>query len=362
MGKNIRVKSEPLPPSVDLYRDPETGKLITTHSMLKTMRMCPQQAYYKYVLRLKPQIMGKPLRWGTWMHELLEVHHKGGDWKARNDELTIEYSKLFDEEKEAVGDLPRDCARMMRSYIWHYKDDPWIVHEAEFTLEVELPDGSIYRGKVDLLIENQYGLWIVDHKNHKTLPGIEFRILDAQSALYIWAAIKLGIPVQGHIWNYLRSKPPSIPKLLQDGSRLSRSKVDTDFPTMAAAIKKYGLDPHDYADQLRFLKSQRYVPGEASTSSFFRRDILEKSPAMLKRVAVEAYMTHLRMHGYHWDKPDRIERNPSNNCKFMCSYTDICTMELFGGNAQPLIRQRYKVGDPMDYYQDERNPGLKGDN
>ena len=37
-------------------------------------------------------------------------------------------------------------------------------HEVEFVLETEFPDGTIYRGKIDLLIENHGGLWIVDHK------------------------------------------------------------------------------------------------------------------------------------------------------------------------------------------------------
>lgn len=344
-----------------IYHDPETGRPITTHSMIKTMRHCPRQAYYKYVRRLKPRVLGRPLRFGTWMHLLLETHYKGEDWEAKHAELTIAYSKLFDEEKEAIGDLPRDCKRTMKAYLWHYKDDPWIVHDVEFMLEVILPDGSTYRCKIDLLIENQYGLWIVDHKNHKVLPKLDFRMLDAQSALYIWAALKNGIKVQGHIWNYLRSKPPAIPELLKNGSRLSKRVVDTDYVTYASAIKRYGLDPRDYMERLQYYRRQRYAPGELQTSPFFRRDVLEKSPAMLKQVASEAFQTHLRMHNYHWLEPNKVERNPGNGCLYQCSYLDICTADLFSGNSEMLVRQRYTVGDPMDYYHDER-PGQEDKN
>jgi hypothetical protein len=296
------------------------------------------------------------------MHHLLEALYKSEDWEAKHAELTIEFSKLFDEEKDRIGDLPRDCKRTMKAYLWHYKEDPWKVHDVEFVLEVTLPDGATYRCKLDMLVENQYGLWIVDHKNHKTLPKLDFRMLDAQSALYIWAALKNKIPVQGHIWNYLRSKAPAVPQLLKDGSRLSKTVVDTDFLTYGSAIKRYGLDPRDYMERLQYYKRQRYTPGEMQTSTFFRRDTLEKSPAMLKRVATEAYQTHLRMHSYHWDHVDAIERHPSNACLFQCSYLDICTADLFSGNSELLVRQRYKVGDPMDYYNDER-PGQeeKGD-
>jgi PD-(D/E)XK nuclease superfamily len=349
-----RVISTPNNEYSQLYHDLSTGRNITTHSMIKTMRTCPKQAYYKYVLRLKPQMLGRPLRFGTWMHALFEVHYRGEDWRIRHKELTHAYAKLFDEEKERVGDLPRECAKMMTSYLWHYKDDPWKVLDTEFTLEVILPDGSIYRCKLDMLIENQYGLWIVDHKTHRVLPDNDYRLLDAQSALYIWAALKNNIPVQGHIWNYMRSKCPSTPALLQSGARLSRAKIDTDYPTYRKALKAYGLDPEHYWEKLKNLKSQRFVPGELQTSPFFRRDTLEKSPAMIRRVASEAYQTHLRMHSYHWDRVDLIERNTGTHCKFACSYLDVCTADLFTGNSEFIKRQKYKVGDPLDYYYDER--------
>lgn len=341
-------------PGDPVYWDPEVDSGIITHSMMKTMRMCPQQFNYKYIQRLKPQVLGRPLRFGTWMHELYEAFHKGEDWKAIHKRNCHRYSKFFDEEKDALGDLPRDCMRTMLSYIWHYKEDEWTVHEAEFVLEAELPDGTLYRGKVDLLVENQYGLWIVDHKNHKRLPDLEFRMLDAQSALYVWAALKNKIPVQGHIWNYVRSTPPSEPALLKSGKALSRSaKIVTDYPHLVRALRHYELDFADYEYQLGMLKAQRYRPGEMQTSPFFRRDVLEKSPELLKRVATEGFMTSNRVKNYHWHQQDRIERNVGGHCKFMCSFSDLCSTELFGGNTDFLRRKRFIEGDPLDYYQDE---------
>lgn len=349
-------------PYSEVYHDPETGAPISTHSMLKTMRMCPRQAYYKYILRLKPQVLGRPLRFGTWMHFLLEAYYKGEDWEAKHRELTAKFGQLFDEEKEAIGDLPRDCMRTFKSYLWHYKEDPWKVHEVEMMVEVPLPDGSVYRLRLDMLIEDQYGLWIVDHKNHKVLPKHDFRILDAQSALYIWAVTRAGYDIQGHIWNYLRSKPPTMPELTKTTGKISRiNTIDTDYYTLARGIKSLGVDPNEYAAKLRALKAMQYRDGEPQTSPFFRRDRLEKTPRMLRQVASEAYQTHLRMHNYHWDQPNKIERNPGNHCQFMCSYNDVCTAELFVGNADNLIRSRYKVGDPLDYYQDEKPGQGKGE-
>ncbi len=336
-----------------LYTDEDTGRRISTHSMLKSFRHCPREAYYKYYLRLKPRTQSKPLTQGTWMHKLLETHYKGGEWRDAHRALTAQFSELFDEEKEALGDLPRECARMMRAYLWHYKNDVWKVLEVEFILEVDLPDGTIYRGKIDLLVEDQWGdLWIVDHKFNQRLPDNTFRILDSQSALYVWAALRSGIPVKGHQWNYVRRKAPSVPQMLQSGVRLSRRKCDTEYTTYVSALKKYGLNPKPYKERIRYYKSLQYVPGEPNASTFFRRNIITKTSSMLRQVAQEANHTSQRMHSYPFNRPAIVERVPGRPCGW-CTYRDLCTTELYGGNTEVILRRQFREVDPMAYYYDE---------
>jgi hypothetical protein len=340
-----------------LYRDEATGNPIATHSMIKTFRRCPKQTEYKYFVRLKPRVLGKPLRQGSWMHRLQEVHYQGGDWKAEHKLLSFKFSELFDEEKDEIGDLPTECDRMMRAYLWHSKADNWKVHDVEFILETPFPDGTIYRAKIDLLIEDQYGLWLVDHKWHKSLPNLQYRILDSQSGLYVWAARRNGLKVQGHIWNYGTRKPPGVPAILKSGARLSAAKLDTDYPTLLRTIKAHGLDPEDYREKLVYLKRQQYAFGKAQTSPFFRRNVLEMSDEMLKQTAREAYHTAKRMNEYDFERTEYVERVPDRSCSYFCSYPELCSLELFGGNTTNLRKQRYKVADPMDYYNDDpRDP------
>lgn len=336
---------------IALYVD--DGHAINTHSMIKTFRRCPKQADYKYYQRLKPKVLGKPLRQGTWMHRLQEIHYKGGDWEDEHELLTRKWKKLFDEERDAIGDLPTECARMMRSYLWHYRHEEWKVLETEFILETSFPDGSIYRAKIDLLVEDQYGLWIVDHKWNKSLPDTNFRILDAQSALYVWAAVRNGLDVQGHIWNYGQRRAPTIPQMVKAGNRLYATKYETDYITLRAALKEYGLATGPYEAELARLKRMRYKPGMVQTSPFFRRNVIERSPEMLKQVAREAYHTAKRMNAYDFSKPEWVERVPDRSCSWFCSYTDLCTIELFGGNSTNLRKQRYGEADPLDYYNDD---------
>lgn len=333
----------------------DDGTPVATHSMLKTFRRCPKQAEYKYVRRLKPKVLGRPLRAGTWGHRLIEVHHKGGDWHEEHARLSAKFGELFDEERDEIGDLPVDMDRIMRSYFWHYASDEWKVLETEFILETTFPDGTVYRAKIDLLIENQFGLWIVDHKFHKKQPDYGFRILDSQSALYVWAAVRNKIPVQGHIWNYVRSKPPAVPEMLKSGKGPARwAKIDTDYPTAGRWFREHPeIERGPYAPKLKRLRSQRYVPGEPQTSPFFRRVILEKNDEMLKQVAREAYNTATRIGEYRFDSP-AVERVVDRSCTFMCSYTDLCTAELFTGATPVDLKRRYGQGDPLDYYNDDR--------
>lgn len=351
----------PLSASQGLYWDPDAnngeGARITTHSMLKTFRRCPKQAEFKYYHRLKPKLLGSPLKRGTWVHALLEAYHKGEDWKDVHKRYSHEFSKLFDEEKDFYGDMPTEIYTIMQSYMWHYKNDPWEWIDAEFQLEAKLPDGTIYRGKVDALIRNQFGLWLVDNKTHRTLPKLSFRLLDAQSALYIWAAWENNIPVQGFIWNYLRWKAPTVPKMVDKGRRLTNVNVDTDFPTMYKALKRYKAESPDFKirpedkQKLIALKNQQYDVGKPQTSEFFRRDVLEKDPDFIERVLQGNYTTSQRLHTYDFSDPDRVERVVERSCEFSCNYTDLCTAELMGANTRPLLRN-YKVGDPNDYYND----------
>lgn len=347
-----------------IYVDPDTGKTISTHSMLKTFRRCPKQADYKYVHRLKPRYLGRPLRLGSWMHKLEEVFYNGGDWREEHRYQSHKFNELFDEERDVIGDLPRDCERLMESYLWHYRHEDWKVLETEFTLEAELPDGSIFRGRVDNLIEDQFGLWIVDHKWHGRLPTHEYRILDAQSVGYMWAALRSGIPVQGHIWNYGRSKVPTVPELTKTGLISRWARMDTDYPTAAKWIRDHKEELRGgtarYLPKLEILKKQQYQPGMPNMSPFFRRVVVEKSKRMVEQGMRELYHTHKRMHNYPWEKKNAIERVPDRSCLFTCSYIDICSAELVTGAVPVDIRRRYSVGDPMDYYRDDREGEDKG--
>jgi hypothetical protein len=98
-----------------LYVD-DDGQEIVTHSMIKSFRHCLKATQYKYAERLKPKTTGQALYRGKWVHAVLEAHYKGKDWKAEHAQWCAKYSKLFDEEKAKLGDLPNEVKQLMRGY------------------------------------------------------------------------------------------------------------------------------------------------------------------------------------------------------------------------------------------------------
>lgn len=346
----------------NLYVDPAIGKEVVTHSSLKVFRRCPKQYDYKYIQRLAPKRLSKPLERGTWMHALLEEHHSGRDWKAEHERRSAKFNELFDEEKDFYGDLPTELALLMESYLWYYEDDPVTCIATEYTIECELPNGVVYRGRVDALMEDQFGLWIWDHKTHKKLPDLTFRLLDGQSALYLWAALKKEMGITGFKWNYIRTVPPAQPKALKDGTRLSKVMGETDYLTFrkgverlmrAGELQRRPDDLDQIKGKIQYLKKQKYRPGEIQTSPFFRRESLDKDEAMLSRVALENYHTVQRMQRYPFAREEAVERVVDRSCAFTCSFTDLCTVELMGGNPRAVRINGFTEKDPMYYYHDE---------
>ena len=140
---------------------------VVSQSMAKTLKRCPLSFKYKYLDELSPRVTSKPLTRGKWFHSLLEEYYSPADdpnaervgWEEVHRRLTNKFALLFDEEKEELGDLPREMKSLMESYLWHYdRDQSWIVHEVEKTIEVPLPflSGVSLKLRLDMLVEDNY--------------------------------------------------------------------------------------------------------------------------------------------------------------------------------------------------------------
>jgi hypothetical protein len=224
----------------------------------------------------------------------------------------------------------------MKSYIWYYRNDPWKVIAVEQPFIVDTPlkiNGKIqpFQGVIDLVIEDEEGRWwIIDHKTAGTIPEPNsFHAMDPQLMLYPWAAKQAwGWDIAGIIYNYVKSKPPSIPQLTNAG-KLSRRKIVTDYPTLRRFLLANEFDPDDFRDVLRPLRKR---------SPFLRRYRLPREAKVTKAILLDAFATAKRIRS-----DERRYRVITRDCARMCSYHDLCRNELNGFDTTLMRRQNFTL-------------------
>jgi len=341
-------------------------------SRVKSFLRCRQQYYYRYdyprlemgikdgeLVATKP---GVGLRRGSWMHELQEAHWlqvagiKKGGWEKRHKKLTAEFNKLFDEEKERLGDLPTECANMFSGYLRYYKDEderfkiatlPDGKPAIEFIITVPLKKfglkGSL-KGKIDLMVEDlEYGnLWVRDGKWVKSIPNPDERMMSPQNIIYGWGLKKLGFDLGGFIYDYGRTKVPTEPTILKSNTKygpagsVSLARCDTTYAVYLAAIKRAHGDEwkrfvkNRYRDKLEELKNRDVL--------WFRRERIPLEGPRMKFGFHEFILACREIER----RGDPI-RTYLYNCKWNCDYHDLCVADFQGLDVEPLIKHNYKM-------------------
>jgi ATP-dependent helicase/DNAse subunit B len=300
-----------------------------SQSKIKSFNKCPKQYEYKYIQKLTPKRRERPLFFGSWVHKAIESYYSTLDrnWRQGFAEYKLKWDALFEEEREALsakGDPVSQIPRIMRGYDFYYKNDGWtpVIIEQEFIVETPMP-GVYFKFVVDLgIVDDEDKLWVVDHKTASSIPPANtFHGMDPQLILYPWGIDRLmangqfpKMQIGGVIYNYIKSKAPSLPQINKDGS-LSKRKIVTDYPTLYLFLKQQGYDPQDFAHILVPLKKR---------SEFLRRYRLPRESVVTKQILLDALSVVKRI-----QETKRFTRSVGRDCRF-CGYKDLCRAELNG--------------------------------
>jgi len=311
-----------------------------SNSKLKTYRRCPKKYEYKYTLKLRPKAKALPLEKGSWCHSLLQAYYEGKDWMKVHKELTQKFLNLWEEHREELGDsLPSDCGRIMRGYLRNYPDDHdrYKVIDAEMDEVVTLPNGLRLNVIVDLILEDtlEGGLCFWDHKFRSKLGDPDDMMLDPQLTLYFWALEKMGYrDMRYGLYNEVRTKVPTIPKLLVRGGLSQAKNIDTDLYTYIREIRRHELDPRDYTEILQHIATNE-------ETRFFRRTPIPKDPPVLRTTLREAIDTAIEIQ--RAEKQERYPRSFEPGCKWDCEFKGLCIAELHGADISSMIKQNFEV-------------------
>lgn len=336
-------------------------------SRVKLYLRCRKAYWFRYDSHGKPgtELVPKhnalPLKRGSWMHALQEAHWleslgKSKGWEVAHKKLTREFDKLFDEEKERYGDLPGECSRRFASYLRFYQDEDQKFRVAmlpdgtpgiEFVVSVSLDRwgiGSPFKGRIDILVEDlEYGgYWIRDAKWVKSIPSPDERMMSPQNALYVWAVRRaLGLDVRGFIYDYGRTKAPTIP-LTPTGKLSLAKKFDTDTRTfLQAAVKVYGKakvrEMMQDEDSKFFMRLKEVRANEAT---WFRRERIPV-PLHVQKQALREFVATIREIQRRKTGENSVPRTYLYSCKWNCAYHDPCVAQYTGLDYEALLKRNY---------------------
>lgn len=268
---------------------------------------CPYQHYLNYVEGWKPKQKSRALSVGSAIHECCEHYRKK------------ELDK-FDFNQTSEIDLNK--------WLELYKKYSTIEQDYEFVFIEKTFKCRGFKGIIDGLVKNKRTgkLWLYEMKTFSQKPDEFQRLFRPQPYVYYEQLKNKGIKVEGVIWEYVKSDLPKEPELLKSG-KLSQAKTQNIIPdTIISACERYGLDVNDYQGLIEFSKQ--------NIQNYF--DVKERYivPEVAEKMFNE--FNSIRVNG----KNKKKHMNPLT-CK-MCSYKDICTCELTGGDTEYLLEMNYE--------------------
>jgi RecB family exonuclease len=288
------------------------------------------------------------LDFGTAMHKALEAYYQPTTWgnqglmEANANQAFLNAIKdigikvrigplEFEERWNELRQLGLDMLVFYFAYAQNH--DAFTPTYVEIEFEVPIPgmDGVVYQGRVDLLAEDEYGYWIIDHKTTAQFAGTEWLALDDQCSSYAWAIwMMLGLQVRGVIFNELRKKAPSKPKVLQSGQLSINKMQDTTYETYLQAIRDGGYKESAYQFFLDYLKMNQ--------REFVRRTKVIFRPETLaiveRRIQLEAHEM--------LDNPSIYPTPSRMNCNG-CSFFAPCLALHEGRDPEAILDENYEV-------------------
>ena len=340
--------------------------LRVSYSAAKAWRKCQQLYTYRYIERLQPKIRDSAPELGTVLHGYFDIYYstmKNGTHALASHVIA---SKDLAKRGREVRKLAKtaamlgadNVARGLRAIVpnalvlaqaYHrvHKDadakHQVLLVEEEF--EVPVKSGIVLPGRIDLVTQTGKDIWLWEHKTTGSIPENSYRFSDLQTLLYSVAVEELlGKPVNGVIWNYVRTTPPHPPALLKNGTLSTAKNQVTTLDQFLATIKENGLSLAGYAPYLRSIEHRE------------RRDMFPRyqlpilgSPKILLRDYVA---TVQEIEAARNREKFRPVRNIDTHCGW-CSFKPLCAAAVTGGTTREL-KDRLFVEEPSKSKKERR--------
>lgn len=293
-----------------------------SHSEVDSYLLCRRKHYYGYGMSIQRMSESHSLAMGTAGHRILETFYKAiGTGESVETQLKSfdfalgkakdEYKAIVDEGFEEDPKKARLEDILFNEGIGYFAQEPFVKHnyeilavEADFNLLYDEESDSHYPFVVDLIVRDPDGkMVVVDHKFVYDFYTVEASDMQPQIPKYIGALRALGYDISHGAYNMCRTRKIKEPTAEQ----MHHLMLLKPNP---ARVKTTFLEQIHVADEVQALKS---LP-------------LEKQEERAFRVANKMV------------------------CQ-SCSFRDLCSTELIGGNVELMLRTEYKVRERREFTQ-----------
>jgi hypothetical protein len=323
---------------------------------------------------LRPNIIAKPLEFGTAYHAAMAVYYEPLTWHLLKNPDTAGIVHVA-----ATAEFLRECSRQQKSHpnmdieieqdyeerrklgvgmLNHYFQ--WAPTVDRFTpvrveVEFEVPialrlgdDDIVYQGRLDGIVQDEQGwYWILEHKTAGQFANMEHLPLDEQLTSYGWAMQhQLGIQIKGAIYSEALKDIPEPPKMLvnqREGRWYSVNKTQrTTYELCLQTLLAAGEPIHRYQEFLDYLR--------AEPNRFFRRFEQYRTAREYEEIGQRIA----------WEAQDMINPdlalypNPGRfNCSY-CAFKEPCLTMNQGYDYQFILnelftkREETKIDEPTE--------------
>lgn len=330
-------------------------------SAFQVWQQCETRYYYQYVrkLRIRDKFVAPTL--GRVLHEYLEHYHNNlaAGYSAEDSHLSAQLKTSANVEPEIrqyaqtaylggaeelakeLLEIPHLAGRITDRYFkvrGRSDAERYKFLLVERWLNLPIYDGIRSTGVADLVTQDQetgrLNLW--EHKSTQNVPSDSVRLRDLQTMLY---SVKLrwqeGLTIDSVIWNYIRTKEPSVPEVLKSGQLTKRNNLDSTWETYLATAEENGLYLGEDYSEVR----DRLLDRELTV--FFPR--YEQVIVVSENVLMDDYIIEARRMKRAreaWANGSTPVRSISRSCDY-CEYNKVCMAVLTGGDEEDVIRMRF---------------------
>lgn len=319
----------------------DDGQINISQSKVKTWRQCQRMYWWKFVMMLQKKVRKRPFMFGGIAHQICEADFEGEDWEEVLNQIEFDNKKMFRREIEMYGNIVEDMRDIMTDYFRFWEDSPSAVkaikhdgRRSEFEFRIELDDALWFTGRIDSVVKSKGMRWVMEHKTFSRMPGEDERWRSVQAAVYFRALEEIGFPrIDGVLWDYISSKPPSVPGELTATGKISQKKIDSVPSRLRRWIRDNDMDRSEFKKLM--------VSTKANLPNRFIRLFSPVKRPVVDMIWDDFVETARDIQENH-DK--RKAMNVGRHCAW-CDYQPLCKALMTGADVDWLIKRDYPKED-----------------